>query len=181
MIRRLPISQPASRPASRRGVAAIELALITTGVLIPLMWGVWEVARYIQVKQVVSNSAREGARLAAQAYTINTTGTPVQVFAQSGYPNVKDTVYMYLKSAGFSQLQATDVTVEFRFTSGDTSLSDPYQGEKGQQFTVFVSIPWSKVRWVNQGLFNPDVVAFTVSWQMLRDDTFTINETLPTW
>jgi Flp pilus assembly protein TadG len=168
-------------PDSRRGVAAVELALITSGVLVPLMWGVWEVARYIQVKQVVSNSAREGARLAAQAYTINTSGTPVRVYTYTNYPNVHDTVYQYLISCGFSQLQKSDVTVQFKFTSGDTSLSDPYLGEKGQQFTVSVTIPWSKVRRVNQGLFNPTEVSFTVSWQMLRDDEFTINDTLPTW
>jgi len=170
-----------TRRSSRRGVVAIELALVTSGVLIPLLWGIWEIGRAIEVKQVVANSAREGARLAAQAYTINTSGTPVQVYASTGYPNVKDTVYEYLISCGLKQLTKSDVTATFKFTSGDTSLTDPYLGSKGQFFTVTVTIPWKKVRWVNQGLFNPTSVSYTVTWQMLRDDAFTVNTTLPTW
>ena len=47
------------RKSSRPAVAAIELALVTAGILIPLMFGVWEIGRMIQVKQIMSNSARE--------------------------------------------------------------------------------------------------------------------------
>ena len=71
------------RKSSRPAVAAIELALVTAGILIPLMFGVWEIGRMIQVKQIMANSAREGARLASQGYTIDSSGTPTQVFATS--------------------------------------------------------------------------------------------------
>ena len=45
-------------------VAAAEAALITAVFLVPVLIGVWEIGRLIQVQQIVSNSAREGARLA---------------------------------------------------------------------------------------------------------------------
>ena len=58
---------------------------------------------------------------------------------------------------------------------------DPCYGEKGQSFTVFVSIPWDKVRWVNLGLIQPATVEFRATWQMLIDDRFSLNPDMPTW
>jgi hypothetical protein len=171
--------------SSRRAVAAIELALVTAGVLIPLMFGVWEIGRMIQVRQILSNSAREGARLAAQGYTIGSTGAVVQIKVATGTPNVTDTVYSYLVSMGLTKLQKSDVTVEFAFTApgyvNGTLPAEPYLGDKGQPFYVKVTIPWAKVRWVNAGLINPTNLTFTVSWEMLRDDAFTLDTNLPAW
>lgn len=177
------------RVPSRRAVAAIELAVVTSAILVPLLFGVWEVGRLVQVKQIVANAAREGARLASQGYTINSSGTPIEVYASSNAYNVKNTVYQYLVSMGLKALQPTDVTVTFQFTSatGADGLTnplgmpaDPYQGIKGQPLLVTVSVPWSKVRWINAGLIRPTTVAFTVRWEMLRDEAFTVNENLPT-
>ncbi|VTT96409.1 TadE family protein OS=Pirellula staleyi (strain ATCC 27377 / DSM 6068 / ICPB 4128) GN=Psta_2074 PE=4 SV=1: TadE [Gemmataceae bacterium] len=176
------------RVPSRRAVAAIELAVVTSSILVPLLFGMWEVGRLVQVKQIVSNAAREGARLAAQGYTINSTGTPIEVYATSGAYNVKNTVYQYLISMGLKSLQPADVTVTFQFTSptgadGETNPlgtpANPYQGIKGQPLLVSVSVPWDKVRWINAGLIRPTTVAFTVRWEMLRDEAFTVNENLP--
>jgi len=171
-------------PAGRRGVAAVELAIVTITLMVPLMIAVWEIARYIHVKQIVSNSAREGARLAGQGFTINGTGTPTQVTVMSSSPSVHDAVYRYLVGAGLTDLEKSDVTVTFQFLaprSDGTTPTEPYLGEKGQPFLVSVSIPWQKVRWVNLGLINPDEVAFTTTWRMLIDEKFTIDETLPIW
>jgi Flp pilus assembly protein TadG len=168
----------------RRGVAAVELAVVFLFFLIPLLIAVWEVGRLIQVQQLVSNAAREGARLAAQGNTINSSGSATQIMASTGTPNVHDTVYQYLYGAGLTNLSPTDVTVAFAFTPASgypTGLTDPYQGVKNQPFTVSVSVPWDRVRWVNLGLLRPTAVSFTVSWQMLVDDQFTVNQTLPSW
>ncbi len=171
------------RPPSRAGVAAVEVAVITAFFLVPLVIGVWEVGRLVQVQQIVSNSAREGARLAAQGYTINSSGTPIQVMVTTGSPNVTDVVYRYLIGAGLTNLLKSDVQVQFQFfpdVNGNTP-TEPYLGVKGQSFTVTVTIPWDKVRWINLGVVNPTTVTFVVTWQMLVDDTFTVNETLPIW
>lgn len=169
---------------ARRGVAAVEFGFVTMLFVVPMVIAIWEVGRLIHVQQVVSNSAREGARLAAQGFTIKTDGTSVQIRKDAGSPNVKDVVCDYLKAAGFHNLQPADVTVVFDFIPAagfNDALTEPYQGIKGQPFTVSVSIPWSKVRWINMGLLQPNTVRFTVTWKMMIDDAFSINETLPAW
>ena len=172
----------------RPGVAAVEFGLVTMLFIVPLLIGVWEVGRLVQVQQIVSNAAREGARLAAQAYTIKSDGTVTQIYKDSsgGTPNVRDAVYQYLMAAGLTNLQNTtaDLEVTFEFLaprSNGAAATEPYQGEKGQPFRVTVTIrDWAKVRWINLGLVNPSRVSASVNWQMLIDDPFSVNETLPT-
>ena len=184
----------------RRGVASIELAFVTMLLIIPVLIGIWEVGRLIQVQQIVSNSAREGARLSAQAFTISSAGVTNQIKINSGNSSVRDTVYDYLRAAGLHNLQPADVTVTFAFLSGRTTdyvpvpadpvgtsypagskPPEPCYGEKGMVFTITVRIPWDRVRWINMGLINPTEVTFTVTWQMLTDERFQVNEQLPTW
>jgi len=170
---------PRLNQSSRRAAASVELAFVVLFVFIPVLFGIWEAGRVIHVQQIVSNSAREGARLAAQGYTINSTGSPTQITAG----NVKDAVYQYLVTAGFTNLQPKDVAVTFAFTApraDGTTPTDPYLGEKNEPFTVKVSIPWAKVRWIDVGLIRPTEVTFTVTWQMLTDDAFTVNQSIPT-
>lgn len=172
------------RQRARRGVAAIELALVFMCFLLPMMLGVWEVGRLVQVQQIVSNGAREGARLAAQGFTINTSGSPTQITTSTGNPNVHDSVYQYLYAAGLTNLAPADVTVTFQFLaprSDGQPSTEPYQGEKGQPLQVSVTIPWNRVRWSNLGLVNPTTVTYTVVWRMAIDDPFTVNDTLPTY
>ena len=160
---------------TRSAAAAVELAFVVLFFFIPVLFGIWEAGRLIEVQQIVSNSAREGARLASQGYTINTSGAPTQITNA----NVKNVVYQYLVAAGFANLQPSDVTVAFAFTNMDTSRTEPYLGVKNQQFTVSASIPWDKVRWINVGLIRPTNVNFTVTWQMLVDDAFQVNQNIP--
>jgi Flp pilus assembly protein TadG len=174
--------------APRRAAAAVELAFVVLFFFIPVLFGIWEAGRLIEVQQIVSNSAREGARLAAQGYTINSTGSPTQIMTATGTPNVHDVVYQYLVAAGFTNLTPQDVVVDFAFTSPrttdpgkGTTPTEPYLGEKNQPFTVTVTIPWSKVRWIDAGLIRPQNVSFTVTWQMLTDDAFQVNQTIPSW
>lgn len=180
--------RPPRRNPGRRAVAAVEMAFVSMVFVVPLLIAVWEVGRLVQVQQIVSNSAREGARLAAQAFVINSNGTQTQIQVNSGTPCVKDVVYQYLIGAGLTNLQPADVTVTFTFLAPKTTApnigttpTEPYLGEKGQPFEVSVTIPWSKVRWVNLGVVNPTTVTYRVDWQMLIDDKFTVNETLPSW
>lgn len=198
-MRRTSTRAPFARPR-RRGVASIELAFVFMLFMIPMMIGIWEVGRLVQVQQIVSNAAREGARLSAQAYTINSSGVPTQIRVGSGSASVRDTVYAHLHAAGLTGLVPSDVTVNFAFTSGRTTAyvpvatdpmgtsygpgsmpPEPCYGEKGMTFTVTVTVPWEKVRWINMGIVNPSTVRFTVAWQMLTDDRFTVNDQLPTW
>jgi Flp pilus assembly protein TadG len=186
-------------PSNRRAGAALpELALVMMFVLVPTMIGVWEVGRLVQVQQIVSNSAREGARVAAQGYTINQTGSPTEVMTMippasnpNGSPNVKAAVMQELYGAGLTNLTWSDVDVTFQFQPYTPAASDPqptagatepYQGVKNQPFTVAVNLKsYNKVRWVTFGIVNPKQVTYTVQWRMLVDDPFTVNPSVPTW
>jgi len=175
----------------RSGAAAVEFALVLALVLMPLLTGLWEVGRLVQVQQIVSNAAREGARLAAQALTINSTGAPTQIQTAitppntAALPNVKATIVQSLRGAGLRDLTWSDVSVSFVFLDSPpgavAGATQPYQGVKNQRFLVTVSIPFDKVRVVTLGVVNPTTVSFEVEWRMLVDDPFSVNVNLPGW
>jgi hypothetical protein len=168
----------------RRGVAAVEMALVTMLFVLPLLIGLWEVGRLVYCQQVVTNAAREGARLAAQGRIVNRLGTPTQIAFASGTPNVRDTVYQAIVTGGLSGLARADVTIKFGLGGETPSAApgrNPSDGEKNESFKVFVSVPFDKVRWISLGLVNPTVVQYEVDWQMLVDDAFNVNVSLPTW
>jgi Flp pilus assembly protein TadG len=157
----------------------VEFAL-TLPLLVTLMLGVWEIGRLVQLQQLLSNAAREGARVAAQGETINSTGAPTMIQVSTGSPNVQDTVINYLKQAGLNA-STSNVTVTFAFISGDTSLTQPYQGNKGQFFRVSVSLSTSAMGWSSVSLLGINKLDTSVIWTSLVDDPFTLDPTLPSW
>jgi len=176
-------------PGRRSGAAAVEFALVLAIVLMPLLTGIWEVGRLVQVQQIVANAAREGARLASQGITINSTGAPTQIRTSitppnaTLSPNVKAWVFQSLRAAGLNNLTWSDVTVTFIYLDSPpgavAGATEPYQGVKNQHFRINVSIPFNKVRVVSLGIVNPTTVSFEVEWQMLVDDPFTVNVSMP--
>ena len=177
---------------ARDGAAAVEFAVCMIWVLFPLMVGLWEAGRAVQLQQMVSTAAREGARLAAQGRTITSAGVQTDIKAAippgtnpTNQPNVKAAVMQSLAGSGLSGLRWADVDVFFAFTDGVTSNTDPYQGTKNQGFTVQVVVKYdSKVRWLQDSrLANLGITSLqsTTKWQMLVDDPFVINESLPPW
>ena len=172
------------RSKSRTGVAAVEFAVVMSLVLVPTLIGVWEVGRLVQVQQIVANAAREGARLASQAVTISSEGVRTEIRVDSGTPNLNRVIYQYLVLNGLPELTEADITTNFVFVSGSLSGvagAHPFQGKKGDQYRVTVTIPFNRVRWVNLGIVNPATVSFSVNWTMLVDDPFTIDPTLTNW
>lgn len=163
----------------RGGAATVELAFVAP-IFVVILVGLWEVGRLIQLKQVLNNAARDGARVAAQSVTINRTGTPTQIRVSTGDPNVKQTVLNYLTQAGLN-LDPAQVTVTFAFLTGDTTKTEPFQGAKGQQFRVTVTIPTASLRWTTLGFVNPPTLSAEAVWTCLVDDPFTIDTTIPSW
>lgn len=168
-----------NHPRRREGVAAVELALVAP-VLVVLLLGLWEVGRMIELQQILSNAAREGARLAAQGQTINSTGSPTQITVSASDPSVKTTVVNTLQRAGLN-VTASDVTVAFAFLTGDTSKTQPHQAAKGQQFSVTITVPTANLRWTTVGSLTPTTMSATVTWTSLVDEPFTIDTTIPSW
>ena len=166
---------------SRHGVAAVEFA-VCLPLLLVLLMGTWEIARLVQVYQVIANAAREGARIAAQGQIINLTGAYTQITKTSSNPNVTDTVRNYVQNMG---INTTGLTVAFTFLdSGGSpvgSPSEPWQGIKGQRFAVTVTLPYSSFRLNALNYFNINEVSSTVNWVSLKDDPFTLDTTMPSW
>ena len=65
-----------SRASSRSGIAIVETAVLLLPIFIFTLFGVWEVGRLIQTTQIVSNSAREGARQASTGERSSSTNHP---------------------------------------------------------------------------------------------------------
>jgi len=183
----------------RSGAAACEMAVIMNFILVPLLIGLWEMGRVVQVQQIVTNSAREGARMAAQSLTLAQNGNQTQIVVANApgvaLPSVKGAVMQYLAGCGLTRLNWSDVDVTFVFLDGNTSLTQPYMGVKGQRFRVTVTItdvdgagnPKSirplrdKCLWVALGLVQTTTVSYSSEWQLMLDDPFSINITMPTW
>ncbi len=127
----------------RPGVAAVELAFVLTFIFVPVIFGVWEVGRLIQVQQIVDNSAREGARAASTGQYTNS--------------QVQTVVTNYLTNAGISTSSAT-VTVTNLTRGGDVSSPTLSEGGTVQQLDslqVQVSVPFSNVYWIALNYFVP--------------------------
>jgi Flp pilus assembly protein TadG len=196
-------------PVRRRGTATVELAFVMIFTVVPMIIGLWEMGRYVQVQQIVANSAREGARMAAQAVTIKSDGTQTLVVTNgaAGVPSVKSAVMQYLSGAGLTRLKYADVDVTFAWQPWDSATDpplvgtpgtgEPYTGIQGQRFRVTVTITdesapgvlkpvgsrplREKVLWSTLELVKPNTVSYQVDWVMMVDRPFTINATVPTW
>ena len=123
--RRLPMS--CDDAGSRTGTAAVEAAFVLT-ILSILLLGTWEGSRLIEVQQILSNSAREGARQAASG----------QLTASA----VQTVVTNYLADAG---LPTADVVVTV--TDVTNPGTDPTLATELDNMNVTVTIPFKDVRW----------------------------------
>ena len=166
--------KPVSRLSVRRGAVVVEAAVIMPLLLI-LMLGVWEVGRYIQLQQMLVNSAREGARLAAGGYTTNSvavTNTMVQQAARD-----------YLRGAGLPAAAYNNAEVTLTCLASP-SWTDPHEANPLDRFAVTVTIPagtaFESTRWS----FLPKLTSITqmsakVDWVSLNNEEISIDTDLP--
>jgi Flp pilus assembly protein TadG len=168
----------------RSGAAAVEAAVVLPLLLLLLM-GTWEVGRLVQVQAILSNAAREGARIAAQGQIINITGAYKQILVSDSDPSTPDVtsaVKNYLNGAG---INTTGLVVTFAFLDGSgnavSNPTQPYQGTKGQRFRVTATLPYNSFRWTQLNLVNVTNITVSVDWVSMIDDPFNLNTTLPTW
>src|SRR5437773_1283232 len=124
-LRPRPTSMP-SRTGNRRGVAAVEFALVAP-VFFVLVFGMIEYGRVVMVQQVLTNAVREGARNG--------------VVDGSTTAGVTSAVNNYLTSAG---LHTATVTV---------SPSPPSSATYGTAVTVTATLPFSQVSWLPTPIF----------------------------
>lgn len=132
---------PAARRTRRRAVAAVEFALLFPIILL-LLGGIWEVGHLVEVNQILTNAAREGARQASTS--------------QKHYSDVNTAVTNYLNDAGITNLSGLTVQVQ-NLTTGDTGPGsdgqgvadyDPTNASNMDRLQVTVTLPFSNVRWL---------------------------------
>ena len=157
----------------RRGMAAVEAAVVLPLLLI-LMLGVWEVGRMIQVDQILINSAREGARLAAGGYVNGTAVTTAMV---------QQAVRDYLTASGLPAAAASGATVTLTCLASPT-WTDPSAALPLDQFQVTVVIPagtaFNSLRWnLLNRLTTITQMSVSVQWMSLNDSKITVTTSLP--
>lgn len=143
-----------------RGIAAVELALVLP-LFLTLLVGVWEVGRLIEMHNIVSNSAREGARAAASAKLSN---SECQTVAKT-----------YLIG---NNIPTSNVTVVI---SNVTSGGDVKDAEQLDKVRCTVTLPFKDVSWVILNFFvtNSSLVRSTVDWRSMADKPLTVDSELP--
>lgn len=128
----------------RRGAAAVEFALVAP-VFFLLVFGMIEFGRAIMVQQVLTNAAREGARVGVLDSPTPTAG------------QVSSTVTTYLQNAGISGATVT------------MNPTEPTTAGYGQPVTVTVQVPFSSVTWLPSPMFLGSNTHLTASAVMRRE------------
>jgi Flp pilus assembly protein TadG len=130
------------RRSDRRGAAAVEFALVAP-IFFLLVLGMVEFGRMVMVQQVLTNAAREGARVA--------------VFDGATSDDVKAQVRNYLTAA---HLPATDPVLD---------PVDPKTAGYGDPMKVTVQIPFSQVSWLPSPFLISGSTQLTASVVMRRE------------
>ncbi|HVH26719.1 MAG TPA: TadE family protein [Vicinamibacterales bacterium] len=108
------------RVTSQRGAALIEMAL-TFPLLLLVAVGIFEFGRAYQTWQVLTNAAREGARVAVLPNPTDSPDTRVRTYLQIGGLNYDSTVVVDVDSVEVSlgatgTASASQVTVTYPFS-----------------------------------------------------------------
>jgi Flp pilus assembly protein TadG len=153
-------ARSSARGARRVGTASVEFAVLIT-LLVPLLLGVWEVGRLVEVQQFLTNAAREGGRQASTGVK-NADAVKQDVVNYLTHNNIKATV--------------SDVTVE-NLTSPGT---DPKNATQLDRFRITVKIPFDNVRWILLNQITPlTELSAVVEWHSMRDIPIDVNNNIP--
>lgn len=156
--------QSRKRPAPRRrrsGLAALEL-VVAAPLLAPLLFGVWEIGRLIQVHQIVATAVGDGARLASMG-----------VYTDS---EVRERVINAIVLAGVSAPNATVAVANLTHPGVDSSAAT-----RLDELQVTVRLPYSDVAWVNSNIFlsNSTEIQRQVVWRSARGLDYPTDTTVP--
>jgi Flp pilus assembly protein TadG len=108
----------------RRGAAALEFAVVGTGLFI-IIFGIIELSRGLMVQHLLTNAARQGCRVGCISGKSNT--------------DVTNAVNVALSSQGIS----TD-TIQVQVNDG---TGDVLNAKSGDEVTVLVSVPIATASW----------------------------------
>ncbi len=124
------------RASARSGVAVVEMAFVVIALTV-LVLGMFEMARGLQVRQILTDAARKGCR----------TG----ILRQYGNSDISNDATNIMTDNGFTSSQFNppttgSITITVTDPNG-TTLSDALDAPPGSKISVQVSIPSSSIRW----------------------------------
>lgn len=136
----------------RRAAATVELA-VSLPLLLILLLGVWEIARYVEVQQVLNNAAREAGRQAAGG--------------GKNADQVRQAIIVFLQSAGLNPADS-EVSITNLTNPGN---QDPSQANNLDALQIQLSLPYRNVSLSLTSMFVPQDARIRASavWRSLRD------------
>jgi Flp pilus assembly protein TadG len=147
----------------RHGTAVVELAVLLTFLIPLLLFGLWEVGRMVEVSQILSNAAREGAR---QASTGQLTDTQVATVVKK-----------YLQNEG---LPTQNVVVHIDITQGYGDQPPPDNNPANafdlNSIQVRVDVPFQDVQWISGTFFSDSTTRLSGSavWSSMKDMAYPV-------
>jgi Flp pilus assembly protein TadG len=127
-----------SRRERRRAVAAVELAIVASFILIPAAYGMIEVARAVQVKDCLTDVARSACRVAITAGNANS--------------DVTSNISTTLTANGLTVSQTT-TTIQVNGVTADVRTAVQYD-----KISVKISIPIHDVSYLLPYFFSSSSV-----------------------
>lgn len=162
---------------SRFGTAAVELAVCLPFLLL-MFAGIVEFYRVVKIKQIFTNAAREGARIAANGYLVNddtTIGATVDKNA---------VIRTCQRALDISQLPINIVSnPSIVFNSPNDS--EPHELSKNQVFSIVISMSYENQHFFNFKIFEyllPKIIKAEVTMVCLKNKPVSIqnpSELLP--
>ena len=141
--------------------------------MVTMMLGMWELGQMAEMSRIVSDAAREGARVAAGGVN---NGTPVTV------ANVQTAVQNFLTAAGMPSTAVNGAVITVTDLASD-SWTDPGSALPLDQFSVTVTIPagapFNSLQLIGANLCGITQLQETVNWLSANDTQVTVNTTLP--
>lgn len=164
----------------RNAVAAVEFAVVLI-ILMPMLIGVWEIGRLVNVQQLIANAAREGGRQAS-------TG-------EKNTAQVREIIVTYLRNAGLNKINSSAsndtelrtggrVLVQIKVYDAYNQLRDgidPTQADQNDRIEVKVEVLFNDVEYspTNYFLDTNTTISATVNWHCMRDIPLVINSQIP--
>ncbi len=131
------MTRPNANRDTRRGATLVEVAVVI-GTLLIMMFAIFEYGRFIMIKQVVENAAREGARLAVASNVGDTNSFNYQTTT---------TVKNYVTTALAGQtaaLTAPDTQVYLADSYGN-NVGNWINAQMGQNVAVQISASYTPI------------------------------------
>lgn len=145
------------RRSERRGAVALELVLVMSFMLVPLLVGIWEIGALLSAQQTLAESVREAGRQAASGSLTNA--------------QVQQVVLSYLQyGLSSTTFNTSDVVVTVSVSGG----GDASTAVQLTPITVTATVPFSDVNWSMSGYFVQNSMRLTATsiWNSANDISF---------